>query len=124
MTIKAPPFTPSVLLSSPRRSPGIPNWDASCILYSVTSYDFETHEQSAEICVLDVEAGEVRCLARGKEWACGGWLRLNRKGLRDEKDPEEVVLLRNIGEGEAKARGGTEVRYGDWRCEEGGFGER
>jgi hypothetical protein len=38
MTIKANRFTPEVLLSAPRRSPGAPNSTGELVLYTVRSH--------------------------------------------------------------------------------------
>jgi hypothetical protein len=52
MTIKATKFTPDVLLSAPRRTSGVPNADASQILYKVNTYSFAEHAWTREIRVL------------------------------------------------------------------------
>ncbi|KAF2013204.1 dipeptidyl-peptidase 5 precursor [Aaosphaeria arxii CBS 175.79] len=59
MTIRATKFTPEVLLSAPRRSPGLPNSDGSKILYSVSTYSFSKHSKKSEIRLLDVDKQET-----------------------------------------------------------------
>ncbi|KAF1836694.1 dipeptidyl-peptidase-like protein V precursor [Decorospora gaudefroyi] len=54
MTIRAVKFTPEVLLEAPRRSEGIPNSDASKVMYSVSTYSFSKHAKKSEIRLLDV----------------------------------------------------------------------
>ncbi|KAF1986228.1 dipeptidyl-peptidase-like protein V precursor [Aulographum hederae CBS 113979] len=68
MTIRAKKFTPEVLLSAPRRSAGIPNRDASKILYSVSTYSFAEHKKKSEVRVLDAAAREST-LVTGEEGA-------------------------------------------------------
>ncbi|KAK5990897.1 putative dipeptidyl-peptidase 5 [Cladobotryum mycophilum] len=57
MTIHAAKFTPEVLLSAPRRSPGVPNPTGELVLYTVSSYSFETHSKTSQIRVLNVKEG-------------------------------------------------------------------
>jgi dipeptidyl aminopeptidase/acylaminoacyl peptidase len=52
MVHRASKFTPQVLLSAPRRSAGVPNADASLILYTTSTYSFETHSKTSSLCVL------------------------------------------------------------------------
>ena len=59
MAVTAPTFDPEVLLSAPRREPGIPSEDGSLILYTVLTYSFSSHEQSSEIRVLDAKTNET-----------------------------------------------------------------
>ncbi|KAK4147911.1 Alpha/Beta hydrolase protein [Dichotomopilus funicola] len=58
MTLMAAKFTPEVLLSAPRRSPGLPNPSGKLALYTVSSYSFEDHKKTSQIRVLDVSSGE------------------------------------------------------------------
>jgi hypothetical protein len=66
MTIKATKFTPEVLLSAPRRSPGRPNSDASKILYKVSTYSFSEHENSVEIRLLDSSDKRASLISNAK----------------------------------------------------------
>lgn len=72
MTVQASRFTPEVLLSAPRRSSGIPNGDASKILYSISEYSFGTHSKKSEVRVLDVASQEthpiISSAAAGFDW--------------------------------------------------------
>jgi len=68
MTIRASKFTPEVLLSAPRRSAGIPNSDASKVLYSVSTYSFAEHAKTSEIRVLCVKSQQTS-LVTGEQGA-------------------------------------------------------
>jgi dipeptidyl aminopeptidase/acylaminoacyl peptidase len=59
MVRRAKKFTPEVLLSAPRRSPGVPNSNGSKILYSVSTYSFTDHSRTSEIKVLYVDSKET-----------------------------------------------------------------
>ncbi|KAF2739293.1 dipeptidyl-peptidase 5 precursor [Polyplosphaeria fusca] len=63
MTIRATKFTPEVLLSAPRRSSGVPNSDASKVLYSVSTYSFSDHAKKSEIRLLDVESQQTSLIS-------------------------------------------------------------
>ena len=82
MTIRAAKFTPEVLLSAPRRSDGIPNSDASKVLYSVSTYSFAEHSKKSEIRVLDVESQQTSLITDDKGASEPQWL-----------DDETVLLL-------------------------------
>jgi hypothetical protein len=58
MTLKAAKFTPDVLLSAPRRTGGVSNSNASCILFKVSTYSFADHKWSREIRALIVKSHE------------------------------------------------------------------
>lgn len=74
MTIRATKFTPEVLLSAPRRSPGIPNSDGSKILYSVSTYSFAEHSKSTEIRILDVESQQTSLVTDNASASAPNWL--------------------------------------------------
>ena len=87
MTIRASKFTPEVLLSAPRRSAGIPNSDASKVLYSVSTYNFSDHAKTSEIRVLCVESQQTSLITDDKGASEPVWL-----------DDDTIVFL-NEGEG-------------------------
>jgi dipeptidyl aminopeptidase/acylaminoacyl peptidase len=62
MTIRASHFDPKVLLSAPRRSAGVPNNTGSHVLFTVSSYSFETHSKTDEFRLLDTKSGESTLL--------------------------------------------------------------
>ncbi|GAO16138.1 hypothetical protein UVI_02040330 [Ustilaginoidea virens] len=57
MTVHASRLTPEVLLSAPRRSAGVPNSSGELVLYTVSTYSFETHSRSSQIRLLNVKDG-------------------------------------------------------------------
>ncbi|AEO53215.1 hypothetical protein MYCTH_2294250 [Thermothelomyces thermophilus ATCC 42464] len=57
MTLTATKFTPEVMLSAPRRSPGVPNPSGTLALYTVSTYSFKDHEKTTNIRVLDINTG-------------------------------------------------------------------
>jgi hypothetical protein len=87
MTIRASKFVPEVLLSAPRRSAGIPNSDASKVLYSVSTYSFEERSKTSEIRVLDVESQQTTLVTDDKAASEPVWL------------DDETVLMLSEGEG-------------------------
>ncbi|KAI9699167.1 MAG: hypothetical protein M1820_007246 [Bogoriella megaspora] len=89
MAIRAAKFTPQVLLSSPRRGPGVPNSDGSKILYSIGTYSFEDHERTMEIRVLDADNGESRLVSKKKELSEPNWL-----------DDETIFILESGSDGQ------------------------
>lgn len=62
MTIRANMFTPKVLLSAPRRTPGVPNADGTSVLYTTSTYSFDTHSKTSELRVLDIKSKESKLL--------------------------------------------------------------
>lgn len=63
MTIKAMHFTPQVLISAPRRSAGVPNAAGTYVLYTTSTYSFESHSKTSELRVLDTKTSESTHLA-------------------------------------------------------------
>lgn len=55
-------FTPEVMLSAPRRSAGVPNCEGSLVLYTVSTYSFESHLRTFSIKVLDTKTGASKML--------------------------------------------------------------
>lgn len=74
MTIRAAKFTPEVLISAPRRSPGVPNANATKILYSVSTYSFADHAQKNEIRVLDVKSQQTTLITDASSASEPTWL--------------------------------------------------
>lgn len=88
MTIRATKFTPEVLLEAPRRSEGLPNSDASKILYSVSTYSFAEHAKKSEIRLLDVESQESSLITDDKSASEPVWI-----------DDATIVLLQSGEDG-------------------------
>ncbi|KAK1755116.1 Alpha/Beta hydrolase protein [Echria macrotheca] len=74
MTLKATKFTPEVLLTAPRRSPGSPSPDGRKALYMVSTYSFETHKKTAQIRVLDIASGQSTVLVEDLNASEPTWL--------------------------------------------------
>jgi dipeptidyl aminopeptidase/acylaminoacyl peptidase len=96
MTIRAAKFTPEVLLEAPRRSAGLPNSDASQILYSVSTYSFAQHAKQSEIRILDAESQQTSLITDDKSVSEPVWI-----------DDKTIVLLRS------EDNGTTSVVVGD-----------
>lgn len=67
-------FTPKVLLSAPRRSAGVPNSAGTLVLYTVSTYSFESHSKTNELRVLDVKTGDSHELAKNDDISHPNWL--------------------------------------------------
>ena len=113
MTIRAFKFTPEVLLEAPRRSEGIPNTDASKVLYSVSTYSFSEHSKKSEVRILDVASQQTTLVTDDKSASEPTWL-----------DDETIVLLKSNDDGTTSVvvgkADGFESRYilpvlGFWR---------
>ncbi|THW85630.1 alpha/beta-hydrolase [Aureobasidium pullulans] len=74
MTVRAQKFTPEVLLSAPRRSAGVPNADGSSVLYTTSTYSFETHAKTVELRSLDTKTQESRLLLQDNSISEPLWL--------------------------------------------------
>lgn len=88
MTIRAAKFTPKVLLSAPRRSEGIPNSDASKVLYSVSTYSFEDHSKKSEIRILDVISQQTSLVTDDKTASEPTWV-----------DDDNILVLKSGDDG-------------------------
>jgi dipeptidyl aminopeptidase/acylaminoacyl peptidase len=98
MTIKASQFTPEVLLSAPRRSAGVPNANGSYVLFTVSSYSFESHSKTNELRVLDIKSNESTLLL---DEAVDGLNWLDEDAfvwLRGKDGGETEVCVGRIGE--------------------------
>lgn len=62
MTVRAKMFTPEVLLSAPRRSAGVPNANGTAVLYTTSTYSFDSHSKTTELRCLDVKSEESTLL--------------------------------------------------------------
>lgn len=101
MTVKALKFTPEVLLTAPRRSAGVPNSNATQILYQVSTYSFEKHAWHREIRALDATSKESTLVTGAAGASEPTWI-----------DEDGSVLLLVTG-----ANGTTDVTIGkaeDW----------
>lgn len=71
---RAMTFTPEVLLSAPRRSAGVPNSSGTKVLYTTSTYDFQTHKKTIELRVLDIPSGDSHQLAKDDDVSDFNWL--------------------------------------------------
>ncbi|SPO04221.1 related to secreted dipeptidyl-peptidase V precursor [Cephalotrichum gorgonifer] len=74
MTLQAAKFTPEILISSPRRGPGIPNPSGTSVLYTCSSYSFETHSKTETIRLLDVKTGETSVISENPSYKEPTWV--------------------------------------------------
>ncbi|KAH0342101.1 alpha/beta-hydrolase, partial [Aureobasidium melanogenum] len=74
MTVKAHKFTPEVLLSAPRRSAGVPNADGSSVLYTTSTYSFDSHAKTVELRSLDTKSNESTLLVQDNSVSEPVWL--------------------------------------------------
>lgn len=92
-------FTPKVLLSAPRRSAGVPNAKGTKVLYTVSTYSFETHSKTTELRVLTVETGESQELAKDDDISDLNWLDDdNFACLQAEKDGTTSLFIASVAE--------------------------
>ncbi|KAK4234836.1 Alpha/Beta hydrolase protein [Achaetomium macrosporum] len=74
MTLTATKFTPEVMLSAPRRMPGVPNPSGKLALYAVSTYSFQDHKKSSQIRVLDIESAASHALVEDQSASEPVWL--------------------------------------------------
>ena len=70
-------FTPEVMLQAPRRSAATPSPDGKLAIFTQSTYSFETHTKSNEICVLDIANGQVVCVSKDNKASEPKWLGLD-----------------------------------------------
>ncbi|KAF2634272.1 dipeptidyl-peptidase-like protein V precursor [Massarina eburnea CBS 473.64] len=102
MGLRAKKFTPEVLLSAPRRSEGIPNSDASKVLYSVSTYSFDDHAKASEIRLLDSKSQESSLVTDKNGSSEPQWL-----------DDDTVLLLHGDEGGVTHIKVGPVQHFGD-----------
>lgn len=101
MTVKALKFTPEVMLTATRRSAGVPNSNATEILYQASTYSLEKHSWHREIRVLEASSKESRVVTEAADASEPNWV-----------DDDGSVLLLVPGK-----NGTTDVtigKVGDW----------
>ncbi|TGZ77688.1 dipeptidyl-peptidase 5 [Ascodesmis nigricans] len=67
-------FTPTKLISAPRRGEAVPNKSGKTAIYSVSSYSFETHKRTASWEILDIDTGKTSPLASTAEVGEIAWI--------------------------------------------------
>jgi len=63
-----------VLLSAPRRSPAVPNADGTLVLYTVSTYSFESHSKTSEIRAIDISNGQSTLITNDEKTSDPHWL--------------------------------------------------
>ncbi|SMR52933.1 unnamed protein product [Zymoseptoria tritici ST99CH_1E4] len=97
MVQKAGKFTPQVLLSAPRRSAGVPNSSGTAVLYTTSTYSFQTHKKSTELRVLFVKSGDSHLLAKDDDISDLNWLDEDEfTCLQAEKDGTTSVYVASV----------------------------
>ncbi|KAK5120402.1 hypothetical protein LTR85_006341 [Meristemomyces frigidus] len=90
-------FTPEVMLGAPRRSAGVPNPAGTLILYTESTYSFQTHQKSIELRVLEVETGDSHELAKDDEISDLNWLDDDQFAcLQAEKDGTTSLYVASV----------------------------
>ena len=103
MTIRAAKFTPEVLLEAPRRSPGVPNSDASKIMYSVSTYSFAQHAKKSEIRIMDAESQETSLITDDKSASEPTWIDDDTiVYLKSEEDGSTSIVVGDPGNFESR----------------------
>lgn len=94
MTIKKMTnFTPEVLLSAPRRSPGVPSSSGLQILYTESTYSFKKQTKSVEIRVIDVKTSETKLVTENKQYSNPCWLDDDTVAVLKATDDETTELV-------------------------------
>jgi hypothetical protein len=93
-------LTAEQLIEAPRRSPFVPSPDGKHALFTVSSYDLESHIESVEIRIFDLGKGEERLFSDDKENKSPSWF-----------TKDELIWVRGKGEGEQGGKS-TEIWVG------------
>ena len=102
-------LVPRLLITAPRPSPAIPNDDGTLVLYTVSTYDLETHKEFKEVKTLEVETGKASLFTDDTKntsfrWLTGSlllWQRESDGGQTElwighvDKEAEKLVLGNN-----------------------------
>jgi hypothetical protein len=62
------------LLSTPRFGPALPNAAGTHALHTISSYSFESHSSSNEICIIDVKSRKSRVVTKDDTVSEPNWL--------------------------------------------------
>jgi len=106
MTLKTKMLTPQAMLSAPRRSPGVPNLEATKVLYTVSTYSFETHRKTTEFRCIDTESKESTVIT-------------NEEGISDfvwlEGEEHKYACLRSGKKGSTEVIIGSVAKGSSWK---------
>ncbi|MCJ1397068.1 hypothetical protein MMC11_000260 [Xylographa trunciseda] len=93
MTIRVEKFTPEVLLTTPRRSPAVPNAAGTHALYTQSTYSFESHSKSKEIRLLDLRSSQITLVTNENKTGEPHWLEDDILYLKEgEKGITELIV--------------------------------
>ncbi|MCJ1421720.1 hypothetical protein MMC32_008086 [Xylographa parallela] len=93
MTVRVEKFTPEVLLSTPRRSPAIPNAAGTHALYTQSTYSFESHSKTKEIRLIDLESSQITLVTNENKTSEPQWLEDDILYLKEgEKGFTELIV--------------------------------
>jgi hypothetical protein len=94
-------FTPEVMLSAPRRSPAVPNFDGTLVLYIVSTHTFGDKTKN-ELRVMEIESGSSKLVTAEEKVHDANWI---PGGANDivylktvEKGATQVVVV-NVDKG-------------------------
>ena len=97
MVQRAMKFTPQALISAPRRSAGVPNPSGTKVLYTVSTYSFESHKKTSELRVLDAQTGDSHQLAKDDDISDLRWLDDDQfVCLQAEKDSTTSLFVASV----------------------------
>lgn len=84
-------------MSGPRRSAGVPNRSGTKVLYTTSTYSFETHKKTTELRILEVATGDSHQLTKDDEISDFNWLNNNEFAcLQAEKDGTTSVYVARL----------------------------
>ena len=83
---------PRLLITAPRPSPAIPNDDGTLVLYTVSTYDLETHKESKEVKTLEVKTGKASLFTDDTKNTSFQWLTKSLLLWQREGDGEKTEL--------------------------------
>ncbi|KAL2415538.1 putative dipeptidyl-peptidase 5 [Exophiala dermatitidis] len=72
-------YTPEVLLSAPRRSAALASPDGKLALYTQSTYSFDTHTRTNEICVLDLTTSQSVTISKDAKATEPRWTGTNHE---------------------------------------------
>ncbi|KAJ6786005.1 hypothetical protein PWT90_02985 [Aphanocladium album] len=96
MTVQASKFTPQVLLSAPRRSAGVPNARGDLVLYTVSTYSFETHSKTAQIRILSLKDGSSHLVSEDTGASDPVWLSDNEVAFFKGSDKGTELYYQDV----------------------------
>ncbi|GAM90964.1 hypothetical protein ANO11243_090110 [Dothideomycetidae sp. 11243] len=103
MTVRTAHLTPQALLSAPRRSPGYPNPAGDKVLYSVSTYNFDSHKKAVELRCLSVKTQESSLLTASDGISDPTWL-----------DNSTFLVLKSVVKGATELLvSGTDTNWND-----------